>query len=136
MSDFGLLASRFNDNTNLLRNFDVALRYFKKLDIYEDSTQTSEHVEKLLYVLKPVSETLNGFLSKTMSFDEQKITAILKQRRIRDWLEFKEHLIRLTDSLSSGETRMNQDDFEVLNDVADAIDMECANLFRRISGRP
>lgn len=136
MSDFGLLASRFNENTNLLRGFDEALRYFKESNIPRNPMQTSEQTEKLLYILRPVAEKLNGFLSKTMTFDEQTIVAILKQRRVKNWLRYQQQLIQITGNLSLGRTHLTKDDFEVLNDVADAMDTECANLFRRISGQP
>jgi hypothetical protein len=136
MSDFGSLASRLNDNTNVLRKFDAAIRYFKDEKAARNSLQTSEHTERLLYVLKPVSETLNGILSKTISLDEQKIAVILKQRRLKDWQHYHERVNQLTSKLASRNTSLTRDDFEILNDIADAIDTECANLFRRMSGRP
>jgi len=135
MGDFGLLASRFNDNTNLLRRFDEALRYFKQSAIQMDSRETSNQSQKLLVVLKPVAQILSGRLSKTIEFDDQNVVEILHQRRTKDWQRYKDQVIHLTDKLISGDFEIAQGDFEILNDVADAIDTECANLFKRISGR-
>ncbi len=136
MSDFGLLATRFNENTILLRKFDEALRYFKEKEKPERKAGTSEQKENLLYVLRPVSETIEGLLSKSTVLDEQKIIDILKRRRIKDWQRYKEQIVQLTSKLSVGNVTLSQEDFELLNDVADAIDIECASLFRRMSRRP
>jgi hypothetical protein len=136
MSDFGLLATRFNENTILLRKFDNALRYFKAKGRPVEQSRAVEQKENLLYVLRPVSETIKGLLSKSTILDEQKIVDILKRRRINDWQRYKEQIIQLTHKLSSSSVDLNREDFELLNDVADAIDIECASLFRRISGRP
>jgi hypothetical protein len=95
-----------------------------------------EQKENLLYVLRPVSETIEGMLSKSTVLDEQKIVDILKRRRITDWQRYKEQIVNLTSRISSENVSLGQGDFELLNDVADAIDIECASLFRRISGRP
>ena len=135
MSDFGLLATRFNENTILLRRFDDALRFFKEENAQKDTIKTLKQKENLLEVLKPVSETLAGLLSRSTGLDEQKIVDILKRRQMKDWQRYRDRVTRLTDKLSSGNVSLTQDDFEVLNDVADAIDTECASLFRRISGR-
>ena len=136
MSDFGLLASRFSENTILLRKFDEALRYFKEKEKPERKVGTSEQKENLLYVLRPVSETIEGLLSKSTVLDEQKIVDILKRRRITQWQRYKEQIVKLTSKISSENVPLSQEDFELLNDVADAIDIECASIFRRISGRP
>lgn len=134
MSDFGLLASRFSENTMLLRKFDEALRYFKEKP--HEKSGYDEQKENLLYVLRPVSETIEGVLSKGTILDEQKIVDILKRRRITEWQRYKEEIVKLTFRISSENISLSQEDFELLNDVADAIDIECASLFRRISGRP
>jgi hypothetical protein len=136
MSDFGLLASRFSENTILLRKFDEALRYFKDKEKPRGKVGYLEQKENLLYVLRPVSETIEGMLSKSTVLDEQKIVDILKRRRITDWQRYKEQIVKLTSRISSEDVSLGQGDFELLNDVADAIDIECASLFRRISGRP
>jgi hypothetical protein len=78
---------------------------------------------------------LNRHLSETVDLDEKNIVETLQKRHIRNWQQYKEQIIQLNDKLTSGVTTITQNDFEILNDVADAIDTECANIFRRISGR-
>jgi len=135
MSNLGLFASRFHYSTNSLRQFDEALRYFKRPNVQRDSTETQSQIEKLLFVLKPIAEMLNGRLSETINFDERGIVEILQQRRAKDWQRYRELIIQLTAKFISGNTNITENDFKILNDVADAIDTECANLFRRMSGR-
>jgi len=135
MSDFGLFASRFHSNTNSLRHFDEALRYFKHAHVQKSSTETSSQVQKLLFVLKPIAEMLDGYLSKSVNLDEQNILKILQHRHTNDWQRYREQIMQLTHRLMTGDAKINASDFEILNDIADAIDTECANLFRRISGR-
>jgi len=135
MSNFGLFASKFHDSTNSLRQFDEALRYLKRPNILKESPETQVHIQRLLFVLRPIAETLNGRLSETVNFDERSIVEILHQRQMKDWQRSKELIIQLTDKLVSGELDISETDFKMLNDIADAIDTECANLFRRMSGR-
>jgi hypothetical protein len=135
MGEFGLLASRLNDNTNLLRKFDEALRYFKKTKVEENSSETQHQAQKLLAVLKPVTVILDGQLSKSVDLDDRDIVELLQQRRLKDWQRYRNQIIRLTDKIESGNFEMTKGDYKMLDDVADAIDMQCANLFKRISGR-
>src|SRR3989442_1565469 len=126
MSDFGLFASRFRDSTNSLRLFDEALRYFKQSKSRSDSDQTPVQLGKLLSVLRPVTELLEGRLSDSRDFDEQNVIETLQLRHPQDWQRFRTQMVQLTVKLKSGQTSLGKDDFVILNDVADAIDTECA----------
>jgi hypothetical protein len=135
MSDFGLFASRFRESTSSLKSFDEAIRYFRKADTKKDTSDNRVQLQKLLLVLDPVATSLEGRLSESMNFDELSVVQILRQRRMRNWQRYSENVIRLADELRSGEVNLRKDDFEVLNDVADAVNTECSSLFRRMSGR-
>jgi hypothetical protein len=135
MSDFGLFASRFRDSSNSLRLFDEALRYFKQSKAKSDSDQAPVQRGKLLSVLRPVTELLQGRLSDSRDFDEQNVVETLQRRHPQDWQRFRTQMVQLTVKLKSAQTSLGKDDFVILNDVADAIDTECASLFRRMSGR-
>lgn len=135
MSDFGLFASRFRDSTNSLRLFDEAIRHFKRSEQVSDSTETYAQLAKLLSVLRPVSELLEGRLSESRGFDEYNVVDTLRRRHAEDWHTFRTHVLRLTLRLESKEATVKDADLTILNDVADAIDKECASLFRRMSER-
>lgn len=135
MSDLSLFASRFREGTSSLKSFDEAIRYFRRADVNKNTADDQKQVQKLLLILTPVSTSLQGKLSESMNFDELNVVQILRQRRMRDWQRYRETVLKLTQRLSSGEVKLRKDDFEVLNDVADAVDTECSSLFRRMSGR-
>jgi len=135
VSDLSLFASRFREGTSSLKSFDEAIRYFRRADVNKNTADDQKQVQKLLLILTPVSTSLQGKLSESMNFDELNVVQILRQRRMRDWQRYRETVLKLTQRLSSGEVKLRKDDFEVLNDVADAVDTECSSLFRRMSGR-
>jgi hypothetical protein len=135
VSDFSLFASRFREGTSSLKSFDEAIRYFRRAGVSKNTADDKKQVQKLLLILNPVTTSLQGKLSESMYFDELSVVQILRQRRMRDWQRYRENVIKLTERLSSGEVSLRKDDFEVLNDVADAVDTECSSLFRRMSGR-
>ncbi len=135
MSDLGLFAARLHQSTDSLRRFDEAMRYFKKVNAREDSAEAPNQLRKLTFVLEPIAELLNGKLSRVTGFDEKSIVEILHLRHSKDWQEYREHILSLAARLESGHTSFDTHEFELLNDVADAVDSECATLFKRISGR-
>jgi hypothetical protein len=135
MSDFGLFTSKFRQSTNLLRDFDRALRYLKRSESHGDS-QDAIPVGAILTVLKPISKMLEGNLSESTSFDEESVIEILYRRHGKFWQAYKERVIKLTNELESGKTKVSEDEFSTLNDIADAISIECATLFKRIGRHP
>jgi len=135
MSDFGLFASRFRESTSSLKSFDEAIRYFRKTDVSRSSAKDRMQAQKLLFVLNPVATSLEGRLSESMNFDELNVVQILRQRRVRDWQRYSKDVVAIAERLRYGEVTLVRDDFEVLNDVADAVNTECSILFRRMSGR-
>jgi hypothetical protein len=135
MSDIGSFVSRFDDSTNILRRFDEALRYFKEPTAQNTPNTERDQIEKLSLVMKPLNDLLTGNLSQTISIDEQGILEILQRRHLNDWQEYQAKITDLTRRISARDTRITKTDFDVLDDVADAIDTQCARLFRRISGR-
>src|SRR2546422_11052299 len=104
MSDFGLFASRFRDSTNSLKLFDEALRYFKRSKSSGDSNETPAQLGKLLSVLRPVTELLEGRLSDSRDFDEQSVIDILSRRQPQGWQRFRTQMVQLIRKLSAGET--------------------------------
>ena len=135
MSDLGLFASRFHRSTDSLRRFNSAIRYFRRQDVDKGSEETTQQVQKLLFVLRPISELLDGRLSESNELDEHSLIEILRRRHRTDWQTYRWRIIQLTRRLDSHAVDVLPNDFDVLNDVADAVDTECANLFKRIRGR-
>jgi hypothetical protein len=134
MTSFGVIVSRFRENTNSLRQFDEALMLLRLKS--RDNDKTIEiQLQKLLSILRPIAEVLSGNLPKDSDFDEQGVLDILQSRHTQNWLEYKTQLLRLVDKLSTRHIELDAKEFEALSDVANAIDTQCATLFKKISGR-
>ncbi len=133
MSDFGVLASRFRDGAKSIRRFDAALRYVK--GHHKEQATEREQVQNLIEVMKPVAEILTGRLSKNMAIDELGLVGILHQKHERDWQAYKEEVLDLYRKLAVYDSVVSKEEIGILDDVADAMDRQCAYLFRRMSGR-
>ena len=85
--------------------------------------------------MKPIKKKLLGQNSNTLILNEDAVTAALNQSHQDDWQQFKNGLINLVEKLEGEHQSFSEYDVMILEDVADALDMECASLFRQMSGR-
>jgi hypothetical protein len=134
MGDFGVLASRYHANARLLEEFDEALTFLKKAE-RSDSERIAKETQKLLIVLEPVKETLSEHLSNTLIFDDSEVVNILRQRHSSNWQSYQKNMLQLIQKLARIEITLSEQEWEILNDVADALDTRCTHLFRRMGGR-
>jgi hypothetical protein len=134
MGDIGNYSSKLDTNSQSLREFDKALRSLKRKKEINRIEET-QAIEKLLNVVRPVAESIEGNLTEFTLINELSIVRIMKNRHDRDWQQYKEGIHELELKLESERFTLSQNDFRLLNDIADALDAECANLFRRMSGR-
>ncbi len=74
-------------------------------------------------------------MTNVLVFNEGGVTDILKERHSRDWPTYKEKLLKLNNKLNSENPLLTVEDFQILEDIADAIDAECEILFQRMSER-
>jgi hypothetical protein len=133
MGDLGIFASKFCVNSKSLKEFDEALRYLRRMDEVINMGETREIVNKLLTVVNPISEAIRGNFSDSTAISEYNVVVILKKRHSKEWLHYKEKIVKLSSKLRTDRFRLSYEDYELLNDIADALDAECANLFRRMS---
>jgi hypothetical protein len=135
MSDLGILVSKFTVNSKSLKEFDEALRYLRGKKEVKRTSDTAGIISKLLNVVNPIAEVIEGNFSESTAISERKIVNILKNRHEKEWPSYKKRIIELSCKLGSDKFQLSNDDYQLLNDIADALDVECAYLFRRISGR-
>lgn len=133
MGDLGIFASKYNINSKSLKEFDEALRFLKDRKEIVRTEEVAEKVGKLLNVLEPLSEAVNGNLSESTAINERRVLEILKRRHGKEWPTYKEKIVGLKTKLNSEKFTLSRTDFDLLNDVGDSLDAECANLFRRMS---
>jgi len=135
MGSLGIFASRFNVNTKSLEAFDEALSFLKKKEKIERTPEVKANVDKLLDVLEPILENIQGNLSESTAVSERSVVDIMKERHDREWPIYRKKLKQLYSKLNSSKFKLSESDFRLLNDIADALDVECGNLFRRMSER-
>ena len=133
MGDLGIFASKFNINSKSLKEFDSALHYLRNSTLITKTPKEKEMIDKLLSVVDPISEVIKGKLSDSTVINERSILEILKVRHDKEWPTYKERILKLNSKLSSDQFQFSNDDLLLLNDIANAIDAECVNLFRRMS---
>jgi len=135
MGDLGIFASKFSVNSKSLKEFDEALRYLRRRDEITNTGKAGEMIDKLLDVINPISEAIKGKLSDSTTISEHRIVDILKNRHDKEWPLYKKRILELSSKLRANKFQLSREDYDLLNDIADALDAECANLFRRMSQR-
>lgn len=135
MGTLGVFASRFSVNTKSLEAFDEALRFLKKKEEIKKTPEVKEMIDKLLAVIDPILENIEGNLSESIGISERNVADIIKERHDREWPTYRKKIKQLHSKLNSSTFKLSESDFRILNDIADALDAECANLFRRMSER-
>jgi len=134
MGTIGVYASRFSVNTRSLEAFDEAIRFFKEKKM-TDPTEIKIMMKKLLDVLNPLVESIKGNLSESTAISERNVVDIIKERNNRNWPTYKKRIQELHAKLELAKLEFSENDFRLLNDIADALDAECATLYRRMSER-
>lgn len=132
MSDLGVLALKFKSNSQSLRKFDEALRFFGDRKVARKDGSPKEHINCLLNVITPISTVIRQRLSSSLDISDRRILEILRARHERIWKDFKASILDLESRLNSPEFELIEKDFDILNDIADALDSECSDLFRRM----
>ena len=133
MSDFGLLSVNLDKTSTHLREFSNAIDYLRKnSDVCNDDLMNA--VKNLLEVLIPLNKLVQGELPRSITLDEESIMEILQQKHSDSWQLFKNLISTVTKKLEKYDMTLNSKDIECLDDVADALDTECSQLFMRLKG--
>ena len=133
MSDISVFSSRFNSSSISLKEYDDVLRFLRKHKKIIKTSETDEKIQNILKVLEPISDVIEGRLSRNIAIDERSVVRTIKQRHEKEWYSYKFKILNLNSKLKSGKFALSEQDFEILNDVADALDIECSYLFKRLS---
>jgi len=132
MGEMSIFASKFSTSSMSLKDYDDALRYLKKKDISKNP-ETDAKIEKILRVVNPVSDAIQGKLSISTEIDENSVLDIIRHKHEKDWFLYKDKIVKLNHKLLNGDFELSRQDIDVLNDIGDALDVECGTLFKRLS---
>jgi len=132
MSNLGIFASQFEVNSKTLKEFDDAIRSMRRK---KEPESLREERNCLLDVIELITESLDGNLSVATKISEGSVTDIIKERHSINWPTYRKKILQLKNKLRSIDFELEEEDFNILEDIADAIDAECQNLFQRMSER-
>jgi len=135
MGDLSVYASRFSINSQSLKDFDEGLRYITKKKNLQKTSGEEEYLRKILNVLHPIVDSLRRHFSESTLINERNVIEIIRNRNDKNWPTYKEKIILLYQKLHENEITILHKDIKILNDIADALDSECAYLFRRLRER-
>lgn len=119
MGDLSLFASKFNTSSLSLKDYDDALRFLKKRE-RDDNSDRKTKIQKILKVVNPVSEVIQGKLSNSVEIDENSVLNILMHKHEKDWFSYKDKIVTLNGKLLKGEFELSFQDIDLLNDIGDA----------------
>jgi len=133
MGEMSVFASKFSSSSISLKEYDEVLRFFKKHKEVKKTPQIEAKIEKILRIITPVSEVIQGKLSDSTEIDENSVVNIIRHKHEKEWFSYKEIIVELNLKLQSERFELSNLDIDVLNDVGDALDVECSTLFKRLS---
>ncbi len=125
MGEMSVVASKFKKRSVSLREFDEVLRFLKQHKEVSKTAETEQRIDHILKVTEPISDVINGNLSNNTVIDEKRLVHNIKQRHEKDWYSYKEKILTLNNKLKEKKFTLSESDFEILNDIADALDMNC-----------
>lgn len=128
-----IFASKFSSSSISLKEYDEVLRFFKKHKEVRKTPQIEAKIEKILRIITPVSEVIQGKLSDSTEIDENSVVNIIRHKHEKEWFSYKEIIVELNLKLQSERFELSNRDIDVLNDIGDALDVECSTLFKRLS---
>jgi hypothetical protein len=135
MSKLGLISSKFDINSRSLKEFDESLLALKEKKYQPESSELTDAINKILKIVKPISESVRNNLTTSSEISENSIILILKERHGRNWSEYQESILSLGEKFttSAPSLQLTEKDFQLLEDIADALDAECEFLFQRMN---
>jgi len=133
MGEMSVFASKFSSSSISLKEYDEVLRFFKKHKEVKKTPQIEAKIEKILRIITPVSEVIQGKLSDSTEIDENSVVNIIRHKHEKEWFSYKEIIVELDLKLQSERFELSKQDIDVLNDIGDALDVECGTLFKRLS---
>ena len=133
MGEMSIFASKFNKRSVSLREFDEVLKFLKQEKHVIKTTETEKRIEHILQITEPISDVIKGNLSNNTIIDEKRLVTNIKQRHEKEWYSYKEDILDLNSKLKESKFTLSEKDINILNDIADALDINCGNLFKRLS---
>jgi len=138
MSDVGLFNALFETNMRSLETFDEAIKFFKKHN-KESSVNKQKAISALTNVLSPIVEAIDKRPGTSTAVNEVNILNILQktvaEKRGNDWHKYQAAIKLLLYRITSEDVNLTDAEYALLNDIGDALDIECNRYYQRIRGK-
>ena len=97
-----------------------------------------DEAKSLLDVLVPIDRYLRGISHYVLGIDAWSMSRFLSQRHREDWPAIRDGILSITAALEGaggGSANLRDGDVRILGYAEDALDNECATLYREMSRR-
>lgn len=135
MSDMGAIGTSLHRATRLLGPYVSAMKAAKSRG---GSVERPDEAGGLLAVLSPLSRHLAGRDYFVLGIDGEGMSEFLRLRHRERWPSVRDGILSVESRLeggAGGRVRLSGEDLSILGDVSDALDNECASLFRYMRRR-
>lgn len=132
-----MLSARLDSNQDLLSAFTKSIQYIqtkKKSDEHE-----RKYIKNVLSsILFALEESLNNKISQNHNIEGRSILRNLQSLNTtkykKDWNVYTQNIISLSKKINNDDLVLKTDEISILNDIAEALDNECDQIFNRMHG--
>ena len=133
----GAIGTNLHRASKLLKPYISALKAVKSRG---GSVERPDEARSLLAVLAPLSRHLVGRDYFVLGIDGEEMSEFLRLRHRERWPGVRDGILSVKSKLegdgrAGGRVCLSGEDLSILGDVSDALDNECASLFREMRRR-
>lgn len=134
MSDMGVIGTNLHRASKLLRAYSTATWAIRSRG---GSVEQQDEVRSILDVLAPLSLHLRGMDYYALGINGEEMSKFLRRRHREDWPSARDGILSVASRLEKGDNgvALSKGDLSILDDVSDALDRQCASLFRETRRR-
>ena len=135
MSDLGAIGTNLHRATKLLRPYISALSTVKSRG---GCVERPDEARSFLAVLNPLSRHLRGKTYFVLGINGEDMSEFLRLRHRERWPSIKDGILSVESKLekgAGGRVDLSGEDLSILANVSEALDNECASMFKEMRGR-
>ena len=134
MSDMGVIGTNLHCASRLLKAYLLATGAIRSRG---GCVERPDEAQSLLDILSPLSLHLRGMAYYALGVHGEEMSGFLRRRHRENWPSARDGMLSVTSRLEKGAggVALSAEDLSILDDVSDALDSECASLFREMRGR-
>ncbi len=137
MSDISMLSARLDSSQDLLSAFTKSIQYIQTRKNLDE--QERKYIKNILSsILFALEESLNNKISQNHNIEGRSILLNLQSLNTtkykKDWNVYIQNIISISKKISNDDLVLKTDEISILNDIAEALDNECDQIFNKMHG--